>query len=112
MAGGVEGGEVAPQAASHQRHRVAGGREFDHAQLPADGEVLEIAVREIGDVDDRARGAQAFGEESGFAGRRGRGESVKVEDAVHFLVEAGGGGGVSSSVNLISASALNILNGW
>ena len=48
-----------------------GGRLFDDAQLPADGEVLEIAGREIGDVDEGTRGAQAFGEESGFAGRRG-----------------------------------------
>src|SRR5674476_259336 len=71
MAGGVDGGEVAPHAAAHERHRLAGGRGFDHAQLPADGEVLEIAGREIGDVDEGARGAQAFGEESGFAGRRG-----------------------------------------
>ena len=36
---------------------------------------------------------------------------MKVEDAVHFLTVGGGGGGVSSSVNLISASALNILKG-
>ena len=52
-------------------HRVAGGRAFDHAQLSADGEVLEIAGRQIGDVDEGAGGAQSFGKESGFARRRG-----------------------------------------
>ena len=88
------------------------GRLLDHAQLAGDGEVLEIAGGEIGDLHVGAGGAQAFGEESGFAGRRGRGEAVKVEDAVHFLMGGGGGGGgVSNSVNLISASALNILKG-
>src|ERR1035437_5367406 len=68
MPGGVERGEVASQAAADERHRVAGGGAFDHAQLAADGEVLEIAGREIGDVDQGTRGAQACGEELGFAG--------------------------------------------
>ena len=88
-----------------------GGRLFDEAQLTRDGEVLEIAGGQIGDLHLGAGGAQAFGEEAGFIGRRRRGEAVKVEDAIHFFVGAGGGGGVSSSVNLISASALNILKG-
>ena len=73
--------------------------------------MVEIAGGEIGDIDVGAGGAKAFGEEAGFVGRRGRGEAVKVEDTFHFLVGTGGGGGVSSSVNLISASALNILKG-
>ena len=67
---------------------LAGGRLLDHTQLAGDGEVLEIAGGEIGDLDLGAGGAQAFGEESGFAGGRGGGEAVKVEDAIHFLTGA------------------------
>ena len=80
-------------------------------KLAGDGEVLEIAGGEIGDFDLGAGGAQARGEEAGFAGGGGGGEAVKVEDAVHFLTGAAAGAAFRSSVNLISASALNILNG-
>ena len=98
-------------AALQLKRYIAGGGTLDHAQLGAEREVGEIAIGEIGDIDPGAGRAEAVGEEPGLVGPRGRGEAVKVQDAVHFLVGAGGGGGVSSSVNLISASALNSLNG-
>src|SRR5882672_4245918 len=111
MARGIEGGEVASHTAADQRHGAAGGLLFDDAELAGNGEMLEISGGQIGDFDLGAGGPQTGGEESGFAGSGGRGEAMKVEDGDHFLTGAGGGGGVSSSVNLISASALNSLNG-
>ena len=65
---GIERGEIATHAAADQGDRLACGSLLDHAQLAGDGEVLEIAGCQIGDIHLRARGAQACGEESGFAG--------------------------------------------
>src|SRR6476661_4761750 len=106
MACGIKRSEVASHTAADEGHGAAGGLVFDHCKLTGNGEVFEIAGGEIGDYDLGAGGAQTGGEKSGFVGGGGGGEAVKVENGSHFLTGAAGGG-VSSSVNLISASALN-----
>ena len=68
---GIKRGKISTQTAAHQGDRLACGSLLDHTQLAGDGEVLEIAGCQIGDLHLRARGAQLCGEESGFV--RGRG---------------------------------------
>ena len=93
MAGGVERRDVPAHARPHQYAGFPGGGARDFLELPGDGEVLEIAGREVRDFDLVAGGAEAFGEKARL-GRAGAGsEAVQVDD---FF-----------SQNLISASALN-----
>jgi hypothetical protein len=107
MPGSEEGRQVAAHAGSDQADRAAGQKASGHRELAGDGQVLEIAGGEIGDLHQGAPVRQVAVEVTGLAGERAGGESVEVEDGFHFLAAGCG----SSSVNLISASALNSLKG-
>ena len=73
--------------------------------------MLEIAGGQVGDGQPRSCVLQPLAEVAGLGRRWFGSKAVEAEDRSHFC-GAGGGGGVSgTSVNLISASALNSLKG-
>ena len=81
----IERGQVSAHAAADQRDGLAGGGAFDHLQLGGEGEMFEIAIGQVGNIDGSAGVAQPLCEESRLAGCGRRGEAVEIEDAVHFL---------------------------
>src|SRR5262249_42658899 len=109
MARCVQCCEVSAHAGADERHGLALCGPLDDLELARECEVLEIAGGKVRNFEGCAGGSEAAREEAGFVRRRTGGESVQVEDAGHFLMGAGGGSG--KSVNLISASAANILKG-
>src|SRR5579883_2356445 len=108
MPGRIERGEIAAHARSDQGNRACAGRVLDHPQLTRDGEMLEISGREIGHVYGSAGVLEDAAEVARLAGGWSGGESVQVNDTDHFFTSEGESG---ISVNLISASVLNSLNG-
>src|SRR5215469_16178745 len=82
---GVERCEITPHAGTDEAHRLVDSGALDHGKLPGNREMLEVVVREVGDRDFNARPFQAFAKKPRFAGRRPRGEAVKV-DEVHWQV--------------------------
>src|SRR5215468_523884 len=109
MARGVQCCQVSTHAGADERHGLAVCGPLEDVELTRECEVLEIAGGKVGNFDGCAGGSEAVTEEAGFIRRRTGGESVQVKDAGHFLM--GAGGGSENSVNLISASAANILKG-
>ncbi len=81
VAGGVEGGDVASEAGADEDGLLARGSAVDDGELTGEGEVFEVALGEVGDVEGDAMAAEALGEVAGFGGSRAAGEAVEVDVA-------------------------------
>src|ERR1035441_6939454 len=66
----VQRRQISAHAGAEQRDRVAGGGTFDHGELTGDGQPLEIARREVQDVDAGTGGFQTLAEKERLVGRR------------------------------------------
>src|ERR1035437_10728295 len=110
VAGGIEGGQIAAHAGTDEGYGFARGCPLDDGKLAGDGEPLEIAGSQVRNVDVGSGGFQALAEITGLAGSGRGSEAVKIDDAGHFLMGAGGAA-VGKSVNLISVLVVNSLNG-
>src|SRR6266481_4280544 len=106
---GVKRRHVSAHARAHQRDRLPRCRALDYAELASDREVLEIAGREVGSVNPRARGLQTLAKVAGLVRSGTRSEAVQVQDARRHFLGGAAGGGSGRSVNLISVSAVNSL---
>jgi hypothetical protein len=63
---GIQGSEVSAQAGTDEGHRIAADGAVDDGELAGDGDVLEVTVGEVGNVDGNAGTLQKGTEVPGF----------------------------------------------
>lgn len=77
---GVERSQVPAQTGAQKKYRFAAGVLFDDPELAGDGEIFEIALGQIGDLDLKSKFLEFAGEKRGFARRGTGGKPMEIED--------------------------------
>lgn len=92
--GSIKRREIAAEAGTDESRGLAGQETRNEVELPCDGQVLEVALREIGDFDLKTSRAEVTGEEPRLARGGAGGEAMEIEDTQlvrqHLMLTAGG----------------------